>query len=683
MARHADARAALFGLLGGRVNTDFNATRPALGTAIVERLRTLWRSGAAGARAGAPGRLAIDGLPDTWTQLEAGGLYALYAAGQTPACDALVWESARHARTRDVTVVLARDAAHVAAQMEARGFAGGAQPAGWPRNLNVLAMPPQTRDAAHNAQAADADAHGDAPRAVAPRPFARLAGALRALKRYGFRARSLYVVEGAQRWFSWDDPAALADEARALADWCRAHRIALVLLLDPDAADDARTDDRPFVRDTDRTSRSGLHSVCAGVAQLQRTHGELLWLVEFWRAGGTLAAGEVRPLRFAANGRLSAIVDASAAEPARRTRLAIDEDRVVVSRAVIDGVARVPAGWEIVDDNAAVVAACARAQAATAVLAFRTNAQLESLCAQVHTLRRRSGGALKIAVVERGEVLRQQFETLVLSVGANRVVGRDVPLSRVQAAVQALRGQLFARPVPADYRAALAAALGEPVLGYLPVGTFCARIAAVLERGAVLALPHTLAKLTLLPAVSHVDALRHCRPRRTGDVVTTDAAHLYVFLFACEPADADDALARIFDVPVDTLSDRVLCLGQGSIETELHALKAEQRRAPVADYSDLFASPQPNGGGHAARATDAVDAVDAADAGVAGVAGVAGDAAGAPHDASPGRALPPASSGDAADAPTVAADTAYPAFPAAHARGATRGAMPLRKPEGA
>lgn len=365
------------------MNTDFNATRPALGTAIVERLRTLWRSGAAGARAGAPGRLAIDGLPETWTQLEAGGLYALYAAAQTPACDALVWESARHARTRDVTVVLARDAAHVAAQMETRGFAGGAQPAGWPRNLNVLAMPPQARDAVQNAQAADADvdAHRDAPRAVAPRPFARLAGALRALKRYGFRARSLYVVEGAQRWFSWDDPAALADEARALADWCRAHRIALVLLLDPDAADDARTDDRPFVRDTDRTSRSGLHSVCAGVAQLQRTHGELLWLVEFWRAGGTLAAGEVRPLRFAANGRLSAIVDAGAAEPARRTRLAIDEDRVVVSRAVIDGVAHVPAGWEIVDDNAAVVAACAQAQAATAVLAFRTNAQLESLCA--------------------------------------------------------------------------------------------------------------------------------------------------------------------------------------------------------------------------------------------------------------------------------------------------------------
>ncbi|PRE23633.1 hypothetical protein [Burkholderia multivorans] len=128
-------------------------------------------------------------------------------------------------------------------------------------------------------------------------------------------------------------------------------------------------------------------------------------------------------------------------------------------------------------------------------------------------------------------------------------------------------------------------------------------------------------------------------------------------------------------MPVDTLSDRVLCLGQGSIATELHALKAEQRRAPVADYSDLFASPEPNGGGEAARAIDAVAADDA---------GAAVEAAGARHDdASPARTMPPASSADAAAAQTVAADTAHSAFPAVHARGATRSAMPLRKPAGA
>ncbi|KVU47426.1 cellulose biosynthesis protein BcsE [Burkholderia cepacia] len=653
------------------MNTEIDATRPALGAAgLLGRLRALLGAGPAGGRAGTVSRLAIDGLPDAWTQLEAGGLYAIYAAGGTPACDALVWESARQARTRDVTVVLARDAAHVAGQMRVRGFADGAHPAGWPRNLNVLAMPPAPAADPAGGDGAGTGATADAPRRAAPGPFARLTGGLRAMKRYGFRARSLYFVEGAQRWFSWDDPIALADEAHALADWCRTRRIALVLLLDPEAsrADDAaRTDDAPLVRDADRTPRSGFHGICSGVAQLQRTHGELLWIVDFWRAGDTLAAGEVRPLRFAPGGRLSASIDGGATEPANRMKLASDEDRVVVSRAVLDGTNRAPQGWEIVEDNAAVVAACARAQAATAVLAFRSHAQLEALCADVHTLRRQCGGALKIAVVERGEVLRQQFEMLVLSVGASRVIARDLPVSRLQGAVHALRGQLYARPVAADYRAALAAALGDSVLGYLPVGAFCLRIRAVLDRGAVLALPHTLAKIALLPGVSHVDALRHCRPRRAGDVVTADAAHLYVFLFACEPADAEDALARIFDVPVDTLSDRVVCLGQGSIDTELNALKAENRRAPIADYSDLFGAAQPAGASRAPLArtgpgdalpdasevSGAIDAIDTI---------VALEAIGA---------TPAAAAADAA-APE-------PVILAARKRSAIRSAMPLRK----
>ncbi|WP_322025053.1 cellulose biosynthesis protein BcsE [Burkholderia sp. BCC1977] len=644
------------------MNTELDATRPALGAAgLLGRLRALLRAGPAGGRVGPLSRLAIDGLPDTWTQLEAGGLYAIYAAAGTPACDALVWESARQSRTRDVTVVLSRAAARVAAQLQARGFAGGAQPAGWPRNLNVLAMPPAPA-------AADGDAalEPGAPRRAAPGPFARLTGGLRAMKRYGFRARSLYFIEGAQRWFSWDDPAALAEEAHALVDWCRTHRIALVLLVDPEivrTGADPDTDDPPLVRDANRAPRSGFHGVCSGVAQLQRTHGELLWVVDFWRAGDTLAAGEVRPLRFAPGGRLAAIVDGAAAEPSRRMKLATDEDRVVVSRAVLDEGSRVPAGWEIVDDNAAVVAACAHAQAATAVLAFRSHAQLEALCAAVHALRRQCGGALKIAVVERGEVLRQQFEMLVLSVGANRVVARDLPVSRMHAAVNALRGQLYARPVAPDYRAALAAALGDSVLGYLPVGAFCLRIRAVLDRGAVLALPHTLAKIALLPGVSHVDALRHCRPRRAGDVVTADAGHLYVFLFACEPADAGDALARIFDVPVDTLSDRVVCLGEGSIDTELDALKTENRRAPIADYSDLFATAQQSGAprGPAERAASPE----------------AGGEAGPHVDLSP-RPVRGQDTVPAADAPTPSAE-----FPAARTRGAIRSAMPLRKPEGA
>ncbi|MGU7779725.1 cellulose biosynthesis protein BcsE [Burkholderia sp. PU8-34] len=658
------------------MNTDFEATRPVLGAAgMLGRLRALLRMGPADGSVSTLSRLAIDGLPDEWTQLEPGGLYAVYAAARTTACDALVWESARQARTRDVTVVLAREPASVAAQLGERGFAGAAIASGWPRNLNVLAMPPA--DAA-------ADPHPDAAHRAEPGPFARLMGGFRAMKRFGFRARALYFVEGAERWFSWDDPAALAEEGRAFADWCRMHRIAVVLLMDPDdahaGADDVQTDDPPLVRDTRRTRRSGFHSVCAGVAQLQRTHGELLWVVDFWRSGDTLAAGEVRPLRFAPSGRLSAIFDADAVVAPRQMKLASDEDRVVVSRAVVEREQWVPPDWEIVDDNAEVVAACAKAQAATAVLAFRTRTQLEALCADVHTLRRQCGGALKIAIVERGEVLRHQFEMLVLSLGANSVVGRDLPFSRMQAAVRSLHGQLHARPVAADYRAALAAALGDTVLGYLPVGAFCLRIRAVLDRGAVLALPHTLVKITLLPGVAHVDALRHCQPRRAGDVVTADAEHLYVFLFACEPADADEALKRIFDVPVETVSDRVVLLAHGSIDAELNVLKTENRRAPIADYSDLFVAMHPAAD---APAVQAAKAAKAATLPAGAAPAQPASEAGTP----PGTVAAVAAAATTADpvlpaTPDVAGPRAVPdLFAAPRARGATRSAMPLRKPE--
>jgi hypothetical protein len=120
---------------------------------------------------------------------------------------------------------------------------------------------------------------------------------------------------------------------------------------------------------------------------------------------------------------------------------------------------------------------------------------------------------------------------------------------------------------------------------------FCERVRAVLERGAMLQLPHVLVKLTLLPHCAHIEALKSCVPRRAGDVFTADAAHLYVFLFACRLADADAALARIFDVPVERIADDIAYLAEQSIGDELNALATASRRTPIADYSDLLAAP--------------------------------------------------------------------------------------------
>lgn len=557
-----------------------------------KRLGAIMRD-AWGARAIESSRLAIDELPDEVAELQPGNLYAIYAKARTSACDALIWNSAKAARTRDVTVVLARTRVQAAAQMRALGLGAGAAARGWPRNLNVLAMPE-----------AGVEAGPEHPLPAPRQPgqataFGRLFGGLRALKRFGFRSNALYFVEGAERWLSWGDADALAREGRLLANWCAARRIALVLLLDLASLRDEREreeriDDFMSEEPVLHAGHSEFHGACAGVARMGRTHGELLWHVEFWRAGRALATGETRALRFTEVGRLSVAPEVADMQAQTVLRLARDESRVVATRAVVARESWVPPEWDVVDDQQAAVAACVGAQAATVLLDYRDRSTLETLCAAVHALRRECGRALKIVVVERREALRHQYELLLLSLGANLIIGRELPFSRVQSLLRSLQGQLDTRPVAVDYQAALAAALTDEVRGYLPVAAFCERVDAVLARGAVLDLPHVLAKITLLPDVAHVDALKQCAPRRTGDVVTADTANLYVFLFACRLPDADIALGHIFTAPVDHLSDRVIYLAEASIEREVQALAETNRRSPMPDYSDLFpAAPAP------------------------------------------------------------------------------------------
>jgi hypothetical protein len=196
---------------------------------------------------------------------------------------------------------------------------------------------------------------------------------------------------------------------------------------------------------------------------------------------------------------------------------------------------------------------------------------------------------LKIVVVERRHSLRHQFEILLSSLGVNLLFGRDVPFSRMLSLMRSLQGQVDTRPIVDDYRASLAAALTDAVRGYLPVDAFCSYVREVLTRGALLRLPHVLAKLTLSPQAAHLDALRDCIPHRTGDVFTADAAHVYVFLFACRIPDAEAALSRIIDTYAAQWFDDILFLSGESVEREIKALAEANRRMPAADYSDLFA----------------------------------------------------------------------------------------------
>jgi len=528
-------------------------------------------------------RLAISGLPDGWTALAPGSLYLVYGIPGTAAADALLFESACDASARAVTLVLSAAREKPLARLQEKEGARSL-----PSHLNVLTLRPRE-------PAVDAASNANDEEPNAARPLARLFGALRALKPYGFKRGSMFFVEGAEQWFSWDRPDDLAYEGRVLANWCETRGITLVLLAGSAAPStnelplDAEATEERLEHEARDLERDAFHGSCKGVARLQHTHGELLWHVDFWRARSALAAGEVRALRFTRAGRLMVAPQEDKADSVGQACIAQDEMRVIATRGVVGNESWVPPEWEIVDDLQAALGAGLGAHAASIVLDYASSNQLEAVCETVHTLRRTCGRALKIVLVERGQVLRHQFELLVLNLGANLVIGRDVPFSRMQSLMQSLRGQLNARPVAADYRAALAAALSDEVRGYLPVKGFVAQVRNVLGRGQLLNLPHVLVKLRLKPEVAHTDALRQCRPNRDGDVMSADGMHVYVFLFACRLADAQGSLARIFHVPVNSLADMTQLIAGEQLLPEIERLETEQRRLPSVDYSDLFA----------------------------------------------------------------------------------------------
>ncbi|RAR66117.1 cellulose biosynthesis protein BcsE [Paraburkholderia unamae] len=515
--------------------------------------------------------LAIDGLPASLATLGAGQVHVVYA-GASPARDALFWQTAAAALAGPATVLSTRDAASLAATLRDHGVdidRSGALHA-W---ANVCALRPQPeRDGAQV-----------------------LIEALDALATQCAAPESQFFIEGAEAFFNWQDAAALASQGAQLAGWCAQHRYGVLMVAAPPGLGD----------DQEHPELDAFQARFAGAAQLHQVQGQYHWEVAFWRAGDAVHGSQSVPLRFsAADHRLTVSGGTFETEIGEAGLLAPDEGRVIVSRDAMLHERVLPPAWQIVDNNEAAVAAARTSVAATLILDFSVNRDLETLAEQVHTLRLQCGEALKIIV--REDAVAMRYESLMLNLGANRVIARQTPLAQVEAIVDSLQGQVYSRPMPADYRAALAAVVHGEESGYVGAAHFVELVRAAVERSRVIQLPSVLIRLALMPEVAHVDALKACHLRRAGDIVTANGDSLYVFFFACRLSDADAVCQRVFQLPLAELFQGEERYGDARAITEsLTTLADEIETTPPPDYSGWLAL---NEGQPAAAATVSVQA---------------------------------------------------------------------------
>jgi cellulose biosynthesis protein BcsE len=523
--------------------------------------------------------LAIEGLAPALATLAPGRAHVVYAR-PSPARDALFWQTAASALRGPACVLSSRDADGIASALREHGLDIEVNRALHAR-ANLCALLPAAGRAGIDA----------------------LIEALDALVEQCGARGTTFLLEGAEAFLSWHDAAALAHEGVRLCEWCAGERCALLLVLAPPTADEGQP----------APDLHGFHGRFAGAVQLSQQQGQYTWEVAFWRDNQAVVAGEVLRLRFAPNEhRLMVASDTYGDAIEDAGLLAPDEQRVIVSRDAVLRERYIPEDWRVVDSNEAAVATASKSVAATVVLHYAGMRDLEILAGQVHRLRRSAGRALKIVIREDREAMRQHYELLMLNLGANAVVAQRTPFARMQAMIDGLQGQVFSRPILADYHTALSAVLTTTASGYVTASTFVALVRDAIERSRMIRLPHVLLQLPLLPEVAHVDALRACQMSRAGDLCTAGSDSLYAFFFACRMDDVDAVCQRVFKRPMADLFQGDLRSGDNeSIAAELARFEAEIAEFPPPDYSTWLPAQ--------AKRPDQVDQVEVAEAGATGL----------------------------------------------------------------
>lgn len=265
-----------------------------------------------------------------------------------------------------------------------------------------------------------------------------------------------------------------------------------------------------------------------------------------------------------------------------------DQERVIATAATVAGVKGVPVLWTVVPDLSSVEAACQDAVAATVLLHADDSSEFGILSQLVHRLRLSHPRALKIIVWEVGNKLRYNNELVLMRLGANTVVYKEIAFSRLLTIINDLAAQVYTRPIEHEYLLALQAAEPNPIVGYLAPPVFCREVTNMLKRTERISLGHTLVRLPLLSRVAHLDALLACRARRFGDIFTADQHQVYLFLFACRESDVDSTLDQIFSVPVAELFSSVIIESQELILETVGKLERDHELSPTPDFSAML-----------------------------------------------------------------------------------------------
>lgn len=247
-----------------------------------------------------------------------------------------------------------------------------------------------------------------------------------------------------------------------------------------------------------------------------------------------------------------------------------------------------PGVWQRVDSLVGMMHATRNTRSVTAILSFQHDTNLRQLAEAVYTLRHSLERHAQIVVHEKGASLRYQNEALLVRLGINLVIHRDVPVSRLPLLLKSLSGQIFNRDVEINFEAALASVIPTTFRGYLAPLRFVSEVELILDRAVTLNIPCAMIVGKPSPGVAMADIVAAIGLSRLGDLLTADGEYCYLFLNACPQSVMLTTLERILGMSVDAAFDDLRFLARREdILPELAALKRPTNENDIPDYSSM------------------------------------------------------------------------------------------------
>lgn len=401
------------------------------------------------------------------------------------------------------------------------------------------------------------------------------------LEHFAFPDGSYIVFDQADELLALHDVLIALDQVKVLKKWGRAHNITFLMIL-------TRT------LDTQSSTINAMMDNLTGIARLGAKRHGLELSFDYWQSNEGTIAGR----SFALTQLSSGLYEASNAKtspdgtpletaPNQAKPNETGESQVFFMDPDLGSLAKQVQGkWQHVDSLVGMMHATRHLSSATCILLFQKNSQLRQLAETVHTLRLAMGRHAHIVVQEKEASLRYQNEALLLKLGLNLVINRDVPVSRLPLLLQSLQGQIFNRDVDINFETALASVLPTQLRGYLLPPRFVQEVIASLERSQTLDVPCALMIGRPAQNISMLDLMAGNQISRPGDLITADTKNCFVFLNACPQPVLLNTLERLLGLSVDLAFASVrFAVTKVEIQTELAALSRSATNEVLPDYT--------------------------------------------------------------------------------------------------